>query len=93
MCLIGKSRAMDILNKTHKEFNKGQRTATKKLIQSVIDNMDKTGEKPMNRDAICKKHRVCSNKITDLLKYITALKSGESKPIRGCTGYTYQIEV
>jgi len=53
--------------------------------------MDVAGKKPMNRNAICKKFRVCSNKITDMVRYIKAIKKGEDAVFIGVSGYTYRF--
>lgn len=85
---------MDILRIVHKEFNKGQRKATRALINDVIANVNCTASKKIfSQVELSKKHRVSSNKLSDLTKYIKILKQGASGKFLGVTGYTYNIEI
>ena len=75
---------MDILNIVHKEFNKGQRKARKSLIQDIIKGND-------SREALSKNHRVSSNKIADIRRFIIELNKGENFKFLGVSGYRYEF--
>jgi len=70
----------------HAEFNKCRRTATKALINDVMNSN-------LSRPELAKKHRVSNNKIADIRRYIKELKKGQSFAYRGVAGYVYRLEV
>lgn len=68
----------------YKEFNKGQRTASRALIEDVINSSS-------YRYELAAKHRVSNNKIADIRRYIKELRKGESFVFRGVTDYIYRF--
>ncbi len=77
---------MVILDVISNEFNKGQRTASKKLIKAVISGGS-------SRDELSKVYRVSSNKISDMRRFIKELENGESFAFRGVSGWLSTSDV
>ena len=76
---------MDLFDIVYSEFNKGQRTATKNLVNDVIN-------KEGCREYLVKKHRVSSNKVADMRKFIIHLNKGVDFAFRGVTDYVYRYK-
>jgi len=74
---------MNIFSIAHKEFNEGNRSATKALVKDVISVN-------FSRNTLVRVHRVSSNKITDMCKFIRELNKGLNFEFRGVSGYTYR---